>query len=124
MAVRASHLASRDLRFETVARRPPSDQRAHERRLAGDVVEVQHADIRLAAVDAWMLREVLRHEPPCRRHARLSRRSALAPVLVSALAEVVTEALAAPVLEPVPEPIELRQRAISTASAAPSQRLR
>ena len=120
MAVAAADLAPRDLRFEPRARGTPGDERADERDLVGDVVEVQDLLIGFAAVHARMTREVLPHERACRPHTFATGLGALAAVLVATQAEVLAEAVATPVLQTVAPAVERRARELLTAAGASS----
>jgi hypothetical protein len=55
MAVRAHHLAPRDLRVDRRDRRRRADQRCYGRRLVSDVVELENDRIPFAAIDASVL---------------------------------------------------------------------
>jgi hypothetical protein len=81
------------------------------------MVHVQHPEIPLAAVDAWMLLEVRDHRlaggarPPAPRGIRLLK------MLRATAPEVVAEALAAPMLESRAGSIERGRRQVPIASA-------
>src|SRR5436189_132808 len=92
VAVAAAHLAAGDLGVDPLGARPVADEEGDVLRLGADVVELEHRDVRLSAVNARMRREILQHDgarsfrdpPLARRH--------LAPVQVAALPEVRAEA--------------------------------
>src|SRR5712691_1227567 len=54
MAVSASHDALRDLGFDASPTRAPRDHQREVERLVPQVVELQHDDVALAAIDAWV----------------------------------------------------------------------
>src|SRR3954463_7798619 len=99
MAVRAAHLAALDLRVDPLGGRPVADEEGDVLRLGADVVELEHRDVRLSAVNARMRREMLQHDAPRSFGDPPLARRDLAPVHVAALPEVRAEALAAPVLK-------------------------
>jgi hypothetical protein len=59
MAVRAAHLALVDLCFDTCPCTPSSGIGRYVGDLVPDVIELEHDDVSLATVDAWMLSEVV-----------------------------------------------------------------
>jgi len=65
MAIAATDLALRDLSLDDWPSVSGSHHDGHLTPLRADVVELEHDAIGLAAVDAWMHREVHRHECAC-----------------------------------------------------------
>jgi hypothetical protein len=58
MAVRAAYFALVDLRGDRGPCATAMHHQADIRHLVADVIEVQHADVGLAAIDAWMELEI------------------------------------------------------------------
>jgi hypothetical protein len=118
VAVRASHLAARDLPEDLLVRAAAGDQVREPLRALADMVELEDRKVGLAAVDARMCLQV----PDDRRAGTLRtpslRRGDLPAVPIAPRCEVRAEAVAAPVLMPGRSPIERGQRQRSPASTA------
>jgi len=85
------------------------------------VVEVEHPQVALAAVDARITLEVGRYERASAGDPAAARGAALAPVQFAARPEVLLEAGTTPVLTPVAEPVERVRRQDQSATAASSR---
>ena len=124
MAVGANHLASCDLGVQRLARCRLRHQRGDARHLHADVIELEDNGIALAAIDAWVLEQVLEHPCTQGRLPRLLGGVRLAPMRVTPISEVGGEARPAPPLQPVAVPVEALDREIVATSAAMAERSR
>jgi len=118
VAVRAPHFAERDLGLDAWPRRPAGDESADQLVLLAEMVHVEHAEVLLAAVGAWMLAEVRDHRPACSGRPPAARAIGLLKMLRTAGLEVVAEALATPMLEPRAGSVERGRRQVPIAPAA------
>jgi hypothetical protein len=118
MAVRAPDLAVSDLLRDARPWSAAGHERADEFALLADVVEVEHPDIRLAAVDARVVAQILAEMRLRGGDAPAAGGDDLAQMRRAAAREVVPEALAAPVLETGSGPVEGRDRQITSAATA------
>jgi hypothetical protein len=117
MATHADDLAEKDLLIKSLGRGAFVRESCEAAPLALDVVELENHWVGLAAVGAWVRREVLEDMVFCAEAALRKGRARLCPVKIAPLPEVLPEAAAAAVLPAA----ECTERERDRAAAAASQ---
>ncbi len=119
VAVRAADVAERYLGLDAWPRRPAGHQGTDQLAFLAEMIEIQHAQVPLAAIDTRMCPQVRVHGLASRARATSARDPRLLDVLRAATSKVVAEALATPVLEASARAVERRPRELPLAIAAP-----